>query len=128
MRIVFGALIACGGLVLFALAINFVRRPNAHKWFKTRLFRELAVFSSMISLLGGLAMIAGYMLAKGHQTPGLDEVLEAGAIFAATAFVVWRLWRPIPAEDMPAPVFGFDPTTIGPQPPAASGMSRKKAA
>lgn len=123
---VYGTLGACGGLLIFSLMLNIVRRPTTPEWLKSRIAREIAVFASIIALVGGLGTVAAFFTTRNHPPLNAAELLSIGAAVLATLLTAWKIHRPIPPEELPTPVLGFDTTNIGPQTPTPA--NRKRAA
>lgn len=99
---VLGTLISCGGIVFFFVMLHLHRRPGIAHWLETRAIGEITVFTSMMVVLYGIAMIGRFGVQFASQSFGLSEVLEIAAILTVTAAVVWKTYLPPPSE--PAPV------------------------
>ena len=82
----------------------------------------LAVYGTFTACAGLLILFAMLSVIR---RPGAAAWLKSrltreGTVFAsllATSATVWKIRRPVPPEDMPAPALGFDPGPIGPQAP-----------
>ena len=96
MLAVYGTLTFCAGIVLFFLMLHFHRRPGVAHWLATRAVGEITVFTSMMISLYGIAMIGRFGTQFRAQTFGLAEILEVGAILAASAVIVWKAYLPPP--------------------------------
>lgn len=125
---VYGSFIACGGLLIFFGMLNLIRRPGAGRWLKSRPIRELTVFTSMIVLIGGLGICTQSLTMRNRPPLEWSEILEIAAAVLLTALIAWRIRRPVPPEELPAPVLGFDPDELRPKTPPSVRPRRKKSA
>lgn len=115
MLAVYGTVTACVGLLIFFGMLSVIRRPGAAAWLRLRLVREGTVFASMLVLLAGLGSCAQFFTMKVRPPLSITEILLVVASLLATSAIIWKIRRPVPPEDMPAPVLGFDSGPMGPQ-------------
>lgn len=108
-----GSIIACGGLLFYFGMLNLIRRPGAGPWLKSGLVRELTVFTSIIALISGLGLCAQYATMRNRPSLEWLEILGIAAAVVLTGLIIWRIRRPIPADELPEPVLGIDPDQIG---------------